>query len=117
MATKRIIALTSTVSESNLVVSGVFWFPIATGLAPRTGGSQWVPSGSSQGASQAENDAIKLGSIYEEGWSMSFPVNADIPSIQSILAEKWTNRNVQINGNGQNIYYGAWYDGTTWANS
>lgn len=114
-ATKRIIVLTSSSNGVELNVSGVMWFVITTGARPQTSGSLWIASGTSSGASTAENTAIQNGTIYEEVFSRSFPVGTATATIQSALIQAWIDRNAQINGNGANVFYGVAYDGTSWS--
>jgi hypothetical protein len=116
-ATKRIIVMTQSSNGTEITVSGVKWFPITTGARPQTFGSAWVASGTSTGASTAENTAIQNGAIYEEAFSRNFPVGTSAATIEATLIQAWIDRNAEINGNGANIYYGVWYDGASWSQS
>lgn len=113
--TKRVIVLTYSSNGTQMQVTGVMWYAITTGARPQTSGSLWVASGTSTGASTAENQAIQAGTIYEETFSQVFPVSTPTATIESDLIQYWTDRNAQIAGNGANIYYGVWYDGTSWS--
>jgi hypothetical protein len=117
-ATKRIIVLDEAINPGGTTVSysTLFWFPIANQPKPQSGssGSEWVASGTSAGATAAENTAIKNGTILEEANSFSFPVGTPVTAIESVLQQAWTERNAQINGQGANQYYGAYFDGSAW---
>lgn len=115
MAVKRVIVMAVSSNGTELNASGVMWFPITSGARPQTGGSQWIASGSSSGASTAENTAIQNGSIYEEPFGRTFPIATPAATMEAVLQQAWTLRNTQINGIGSNIYYGVNWDGTTWA--
>lgn len=117
MAVKRVIVLTVGSNGTELSTNGVNWFPITSGVRTQTAGSQWVPSGTSLGASTAENQAIQAGTIYEENWSRNFPIGTTAANMEAVLAQLWADRNAQINGQGANIFYGVFFDGTAWSQS
>lgn len=114
MATKQIIVLSEGTSETEVSYQVAFWYPITLNPVPRSAGSAWVPSGTSAGASTTENSAIQAGTILEEVRGFSFPVGSPVSAIEAILEQYWTKRNAQINGQGANQYYGAYFDGTAW---
>jgi len=115
MATKQIIVLSQSQSETEVAYNVLFWFPITTKPNPQTAGSQWNPiSGVSTGASTAENQAIQAGSIKEEARSFSFPVGTSIAAIEAVLQQAWAQRNAEIGGVGPNQYYGSYFDGSAW---
>jgi hypothetical protein len=117
MATQQVIVLENFSNETETTYTGLFWFPITSGIRPQTNGSAWTASGSSAGATTAENAAIEAGTIIEIGWSYTFPNNFAIADVQAFLQQAWANKNVQINGVGPNLYYGYWWNGTSWSNS
>ena len=114
MATKQVIALSVSYTETEFTINFAFWFPITKNPVPQTAGSAWVPSGASAGASAAENQAIQAGTIREEGYSHTFPVGTPIAAIEAIVQQAWTERNAQINGQGANQFYGNFFDGVSW---
>lgn len=117
MAAKKIVVLSQGSDGIMVTYSAAFWFPITGTPRPRTDGSQWIASGTSSGASAAENTAIQNGTVQEEVKAFSFPVGLPVASIEAYLMQYWANRNAQINGVGGNQYYGAAYDGSTWSMS
>lgn len=117
MATKQIVVLTQQASESEVTYSILFWFSITSGVRTQTAGSAWVASGTSAGASAAENTAIQNGTVFEEQHTFTFPVSTPAATIEATLQQAWANRNAQINGVGQNKFYGFFWDGTVWSNS
>jgi hypothetical protein len=117
MATKRVIVLNESYSESSVNYSGLFWFPITSAVKTQTAGSAWVPSGASVGAVTAENTAIQGGTIAEVSWSFTFPIGTPVATIESVLQQAWTSKNAQINGIGPNQFYGSFWDGVAWSNS
>ena len=114
MAAKQIIVLTEETNETEVSYGVLFWFPITLNPLARTAGSTWTASGSSAGATAAENTAVQNGSILEEEHSYSFPVGTPVSAIQAILQAAWAKRNAQIAGQGANQYYGDYFDGTAW---
>jgi hypothetical protein len=111
----EIIILSVTQTESELQVSCLFWFAITSGVRTQTAGSAWVASGSSAGASAAQNSAIQAGTILEESHNFTFPIGTSQATVENYLQQAWTNRNGQINGVGPNLYYGAYWNGSAWA--
>lgn len=114
MATKQIIVLDARFSETEVSYRCVFWFPITAQPVTQTAGSVWVASGTSAGASAAENAAIQGGTIKEEAQVFTFPVGTPVSAIEAYLQAYWARRNGQINGQGANQFYGAFFDGTAW---
>ena len=114
MAAKQIIVLTEQTSETEVSYNVLFWFPITLNPVARTAGSTWTASGTSAGASAAENAAVQNGSIIEEQHSYSFPVGTLVSAIQAVLQAAWARRNAQIAGQGANQFYGAFFDGSAW---
>jgi hypothetical protein len=114
MATKQIIVLDQQTNETEVNYRIAFWFPITLNPVPQSAGSAWVPSGSSAGASTAENQAIQAGTIKEEVRSFDFPVGTPVSAIEAVLQQAWAKRNAQIAGQGANQFYGSFFDGTTW---
>lgn len=111
---KRIIVLDRNQSETSIIYNCLFWFPVTSGLQPQTSGSRWVAvTGGTAGASVAENDAIKAGSVKEESVSFSFPKGVVIGTIQDFVLAAWTNRNIQINGVGPYERMGTFNDSVT----
>lgn len=117
MATKQIVVLDEGTSETQVSYRIAFWYPITVNAVPQTAGSVWVASGTSAGASVAENSAIQAGTIKEEVQSFSFPVGTPVSAIEAVLQQAWAKRNAQINGQGANQFYGAFYDGTAWGSA
>jgi hypothetical protein len=117
MANKQIIVLSQQSNGIQVNYNVLFWYPITLNPVTQTAGSAWVPSGTSAGASAAENSAIQAGTIREEGGSFSFPVGTPVAAIESVLQQAWAKRNAQIAGQGANQFYGSWYDGTQWSAS
>lgn len=114
MATKQIIVLTQSTNQTEVNYSVLFWFPITLNPVPQTAGSVWTPSGTSVGASTAENQAIQAGSIKEEVQGFTFPVGTPVSAIEAVLQQAWAKRNAQIAGQGANQFYGSFFDGTAW---
>lgn len=114
---KKIIVLPQSTDGIMVSYSVAFWYPITSTPRPQTNGSAWIASGTSLGASTAENQAIQAGTVQEELKGFSFPVGLATAAIEAYLQQYWTNRNAQINGIGGNQYYGVAFDGTTWAAS
>jgi hypothetical protein len=114
MATKQIIVLDESTSETQVSYRVAFWFPITVNPVPQTAGSAWVPSGTSLGASAAENTALQVGTIKEELQSFTFPVGTPVSAIEAVLQQAWAKRNAQIGGQGANQFYGSFFDGTSW---
>lgn len=117
MATKQIIVLDENSNETEVNYRIAFWFSITLNAVSQTAGSVWVASGTSAGASAAENSAIQAGTIREEVRSFTFPVGSPVSAIEAILQQAWTKRNGQINGQGANQFYGAFFDGTSWGSA
>ena len=117
MATKQIIVLSQGSNGTEVSYSVAFWYPITLNPVPQTAGSAWVPSGTSAGASTAENQAIQAGTIREEIQGFSFPVGTPVAAIEAVLQQAWAKRNAQIAGQGANQFYGSWFDGTAWGAS
>src|SRR5690349_14296269 len=114
MATKQIIVLDESTSETQVIYRAAFWFPLTFNPVSQTAGSVWVASGISVGASAAENLAIQNGTIKEETRDFSFPVGTPVAAIQAVLQQAWAKRNAQIGGQGANQFYGSFFDGTSW---
>lgn len=115
---KRIIVLTQSANEAEVVYNTLFWFSITAGARTQSGGSAWTPNGTSAGASATENSAIQAGTVLEEAHSFVFPVGTPVADIENVLLQAWTNRNAQINGIGPNQFYGAFNDSVTgWGTS
>lgn len=117
MATKQIVVLDENSNGTEVFYRVAFWYPITASAVPQTAGSVWVPSGTSVGASAAENTAIQAGTIKEEVQSFSFPVGTPVAAIEAVLQQAWAKRNGQIAGQGANHFYGAFYDGAVWGQS
>lgn len=117
MAAKQIIVLTQQASESIVTYNVLFWLPVTSGIRTQTTGSSWVPNGTSAGAAAAENTAIQNGTVLEEAHSYQFAVGTPAATIEATLQQYWANRNTQINGIGQNKFYGFFWDGVAWSNS
>lgn len=111
---KQIIVQSQSTSETEVIYNVLFWFPITKQPVTQTAGSSWTPSGTSLGASSAENQAIQAGTVKEEGHSYVFPINLAVANIEAFLQQAWANRNAQLNGQGANQFYGSFFDGTTW---
>jgi hypothetical protein len=116
-ANPQVIVLTESSNGINTTYSGVFWFPITSGVRPVSSGSAWMASGSSAGATQTQINAINAGTILEVPWSFTFPTGFSVASIQAFVQQAWVNANAQLNGVGPNLYYGYNWNGTSWANS
>jgi len=114
MATKQVIALDVSYSETEFTVRFAFWFAISKNPVPRANGSAWGASGTSAGASAAENSAIEAGTIVEELNSFNFPVGTPVSAIEAVVQQAWAERNAQLNGQGGNQFYGDYWDGTQW---
>jgi hypothetical protein len=114
MATKQIIVLSQSTSETEVAYTVLFWYPITKQPVPQTAGSAWVASGTSTGAASAENQAIQAGTIKEEARGFTFPVGLTVSAIEAFLQQTWANRNAELNGQGPNQYYGSYFDGTAW---
>jgi hypothetical protein len=117
MATKQIIVLAESTSETEVNYTVAFWYPITLNPVPQSAGSVWVPLGTSAGASTAENQAIQAGTIKEEVRSFDFPVGTPVSAIEAVLQQAWAKRNAQIAGQGANQFYGSWFDGSAWSAS
>jgi hypothetical protein len=115
MATKQVIVLSESSNGTDVNYTVLFWYPITLNPVSRSSGSVWAASGTSLGASSAENTAVLNGSIYEEVRSFTFPVGTPIAAIQSVLQQAWTKRNAQIAGQGGNQFYGSYFDGSVWS--
>lgn len=115
-AAKEVIVLDESTTATTVTYQVLFWYPITKNPKPQAGsaGSLWVASGTSAGATSAENTAIQNGTILEENTSFSFPVGIPVAAIESVLQQAWAERNAQINGQGANQYYGAYFNGTAW---
>ena len=92
MATKQIIVLSQSTSETEVNYNVLFWHPITKNPVAQTAGSVWVASGTSLGASTAENQAIQAGTIREEGHGFTFPVGLSVAAIEAFLQQAWTNQ-------------------------
>lgn len=114
MATKQIIVLTQSTSETEVTYNVLFWFPITANPVSQANGSLWNASGTSAGATSAENTAIQNGSIKEEERSFDFPVGTPVAAIEAVLQQAWAKRNAQIAGQGANQFYGSYFDGSVW---
>lgn len=114
---KQIIVLDQSVAETSVSYRILFWFPINANPQPVSSGSIWTPSGSSVGASVLETQAIQAGTIKEEQTGFTFPVGTPISAIQAVLQQAWAKRNAQINSQGGNQFYGAFFDGAVWGSS
>ena len=114
MATKQIIVLDQSSSELSVSYRVAFWYPITLNAVTQTAGSVWVASGTSLGASAAENTAIQTGTIREEVQNFSFPVGTPVSAIEAVLQQAWAKRNAQIAGQGANQFYGNFWDGVSW---
>jgi hypothetical protein len=117
MATKQIIVLSQSTNGTEVTYQVAFWFAITLNPVSQTAGSLWVPSGTSLGASVAENSAIQAGTVREESASFSFPIGTPISAIEAVLQAAWAKRNTQISSQGANQFYGSWFDGTVWGAS
>lgn len=113
-ATKEIIVLAQSSNGTTVIYNVLFWFPISTNPQTQSGGSSWTASGTSTGATTAENAAIQAGTIKEESQPFSFPVGTPVSAIESILQQAWTKRNAEIGGIGGNQFYGSFWDGSVW---
>src|SRR5205823_14960406 len=99
---KQIIVLSQSTNGTEVNYNVAFWYPITLNPVPQTAGSVWVPSGTSLGASAAENASIQAGTIREEGGSFSFPIGTPISAIEAVLQASWAKRNAQISSQGAN---------------
>jgi hypothetical protein len=104
---KQAIVLAQNSNGTTQNVQVAFWFPITTGMVTGSSGSVWT------GASTTENQAIQTGAVREEVETFSFPVSTNVTAIKTVINQFWTDRNAQIGGNGANLWYGVYYDGTT----
>lgn len=114
-ATKQIIVLSQTSDGIQVSYNILFWYPISANPVPRANGSVWIASGTSIGATAAENTAIQNGSIFEEQRAFSFAVGTAVANIEAVLQQYWTKRNAQLAGQGGNQFYGSFWDGTVWS--
>jgi hypothetical protein len=103
-AVKRVIVINQRVSGDQVCYSTANWYAITSGQLAQSAGSAWT------GASPAENTAIQNGSVLEEVATSCFPVGQDVTTIKSLLVNKWTVRNSQLNGVGPGQYQGVYFD-------
>lgn len=101
---KQIIVLGVAQNGTQMSVSAVFWYPIASAALTRTAGSVWAA------ASVAENQAIQNGTVLEESQNFPFPVGTATTTIKDVLNKAWTQRNTAIGGVGPNLYNGVFFD-------
>jgi hypothetical protein len=107
MAKEVIILDTNAQDGAILQMSALFWFAAPAGKErPTSGGSQWT------GASQAEHDAIRAGTVIEESRTLQVPKSMTAAQIKAYLLSIWTDRQAYLASlptRGQ--YYGVFYDG------
>lgn len=112
MAAKEIILLTQTAGpRGDQNITAVFWFPVPTGNQIPIPGTQsaW------RGASNAENLAIQGGTILEVPFSTQYPASWTTAQIESALQIAYAAQQTIINTSlNPNLYYGQYWDGTTW---
>jgi len=105
---KEIIALTQVSDGTNQTIQFAMWYSITSGMLPQpTVSSQWA------GASTAENTAIQNGTVKEEIYIHTFPLNTPATAIKAVVNQAWTDRNAQINGVGPNQFNGIFFDSVT----
>lgn len=116
-STPEVIALDESFSETSFTLRFAFWFPITKNPTPQPGsaGSVWTASGTSAGATVAQNTAIQNGTILEEVRTFTFPVGTPVAAIEAVVQQAWIERNAQINGQGANQFYGDYFNGAAWA--
>jgi hypothetical protein len=106
---KRIIVLGVQVGTPFTTVGAVFWYPVTvpSSAKTQTSGSIWT------GAVAAENAAIQAGTVIEEQNTFQFPTGLASATMEAWLLQYWTQRNVQINGTGPNLFNGVFNDSLT----
>lgn len=113
MAKQIIVLDVSRLNGSDINVHWLFWlYPAAGREVPlATGTSQW------RNATVPELDAIKAGTVVEEGYNSQWPAGATKAKIQADLVAAYTARAAAFAAlMNPNQYYGVSYDsGTGWS--
>lgn len=67
-----------------------------------------------KGATQAEIDALKAGSVVERMGLASFTIGTPIATIQAFLLAQFATFQAQITAANPTVRYGTFHDGTSW---
>jgi hypothetical protein len=108
MAKKIIILETTRRPKPN--VRALFWLDVPAGLEDRYAqGSSTYPD-----ATQAELDELAAGNVTEVIEEHEFEPGTSLAQIRTLLEDRYTSRQGQLNNDDTYQYFGAYWDGSTW---
>lgn len=118
MARQVVILDTRRAGDGTTQVSGFNWFPISV-VAARVPLTGFVSAGvglpSAKALTAAEQTALDDGSVREERFSISYPSNVTVASVQNDLQDRWTTRKAAIDAEpAVRQFYGRTWDGASW---
>lgn len=111
---RKIIVLEKQPNPNEVVFDYIFWLDVPTNYQPFYANAD--ATSQYKNATTEEIDAIKAGQVYELAGSAVFSKTDTVADIKSFLVAKFNREQTIINNKNPWIYYGTYYDGSSWTN-
>ena len=109
---KKIIVLEKTPQQNYFIVNYLFWLDVPANQ--QTLRANVNLTSSFAGATSEELQNIKDGKVVELTGTSSYNLDATNQTIAVDLQQKFINEQAGLTGSHKFIYYGTFWDGTTW---